>query len=49
MSRDSMARYIGALPAVRAQADVRQVVDLLADASRGTAEFLSAMADLPWR
>ena len=47
MSRDSMARYIGALPAVRARADVRQVVDLLADASRRTAEFLSAMADLP--
>ena len=46
MSRSSMARYAAALPALRARAEMRPVVDLLTDASRRTAEFLSAMADL---
>lgn len=47
MTRVSMARYIGALPALRARADPRHVVDLLADASRQTGEVLRAIADLP--
>lgn len=45
MTRVSMARYIGALPALRARMDPRQVVDLLADASRQTGEVLRAIAD----
>ena len=44
MSRLSMARYIGALPAMRARGDPRPIVDLLADASRQTGELLAAIA-----
>jgi len=47
MTRVSMARYIAALPALRARLDPRHVVDLLADASRQTGEVLRAVADLP--
>ena len=44
MSRQSMARYVAALPALRARADPRPIVDLLADAGRQTGDLLDAIA-----
>jgi Flp pilus assembly protein TadD len=47
MSQDSMARYIGALPAFRSQGDAGPIIALLADASRETGELLRAVANTP--
>jgi Flp pilus assembly protein TadD len=47
LSRASMARYVGALPALRAGAEPGEVLAILAAASRETSELLDSVADLP--